>query len=77
MLDHTPPTLHQTKGVQVQDRGEFLNNRGVMHYNALANIVKHSATISAFKNSLDDIPKQNRQQFDRSTKVQQEMTTGA
>ena len=56
-----------------RERGEFFSNRMVRHYNDLPNTVKQSATVNAFKNSLDE----HRQKAQRSTKAQQEMTTGA
>jgi hypothetical protein len=39
-----------------RERGEFFSNRVVRHYNELpnSNTVKQSATINAFKNSIDE-----------------------
>ena len=37
-----------------RERGEFFSNRVVRHYNELPNTVKQSATVNAFKNSLDE-----------------------
>ena len=37
-----------------RERGEFFSNRVVRPYNELPNTVKQSATINAFKNSIDE-----------------------